>query len=570
MPGRSLFKPLVNQKNPHDFLLKHLTTISGYPRVNDEFNSNMALLKASQVINSGTKPDGHALVHLIRACTNLGCYSHGQQLHCYVLQSGFGSNCYVSTALTNFYIKFESMNSAHKVFVEIPAPSVVSWNSLISGYVHSGEFSKAVCLFLELEKSGVWPDSFSFTAALAACGKLSLLQLGKSVHSKIVKFGVECSVFVSNCLIDMYGKCGFAEEAIRLFNEMNDKDTISWNSVIAASARNQRLEQAFSFLEQMPDPDTISYNELINGIAQFGNIEDAIMILATMPNSNSSSWNSIITGYVNRNRAREALEFFSKMHLEGIEKDQFTFSSILSGVGSISALAWGTLIHCCSMRSGLDKSVVVGSALIDMYSKCGHVKEAELMFQSLASKNLVTWNAMISGFAHNGNSTKVIELFEKLKMVKDLKPDGITFLNVFSACWHNRIPFKVANRYFESMKKDYGIDPTAEHCSSIIRLMGQEGKVWRAQDMINELGLGSCGMVWRALLGACGACGDVDVAEAAAAKLIELEGDNEFVYVKMSNIYAIYGKWEEVGSVRKLMREKNVKKEAGCSWVEVV
>ncbi|KAM7491209.1 hypothetical protein LguiA_034130 [Lonicera macranthoides] len=539
------------------------------PLYNDSLNSSMAIFKPSSAPKSDNKPNGYALVHLIRSCTRLGYFSYGKQIHCYIMQSGFASNVFVSAALINFYAKFESVNDAHNVFVEIHDPSVVSWNSLISGYVHSGQFRKALELFLQLERSSIGSDSFSFTAALVACGQLSLRQFGRCVHSKIVKFGVEFNVFVANCLIDMYGKCASVEEAIALFNEMRDKDTISWNSVIGASARNKRFEQAFSFLNLMPNPDTITYNELISSISQFGNIEDAIVILSNMPSPNSSSWNSIITGYVNRNFAREALEFFRRMHSNDIEMDQFTFSSLLSGIASLGTLTWGVLIHCCTIKCCLDKSVVVGTALIDMYSKCGQVKKAEFMFQALPHKNLVTWNAMISGYAHNGNSTKVIELFEQLKTAKDLKPDGITFLNVLSACWHNRMPHKIANQYFESMVKDYGINHTSDHCSSIIRLMGQEGEVWRAEKMINNLGFGLCGMVWRALLGACGVCGDIKVAEAAAAKVIELEGDNGFVFVMMSNIYACNGKWGDVSEVRKLMREKRVKKEIGYSLIEV-
>ncbi|CAK9151227.1 unnamed protein product [Ilex paraguariensis] len=166
-----------------------------------------------------------------------------KKLHCHILQSGFVSNALVTIALINFFLKFESVNDAHKLFVEIPEPTVVSWNSLISGYVHSGYFSKALRLFLQLESYEVRANSFSFTAALAACGQLSLLQLGQSIHSQTVKFGVEFSMVVSNCLIDMYGKCGSVLEAIRVFSEMIDKDVITWNSVTATAARNRRLEE---------------------------------------------------------------------------------------------------------------------------------------------------------------------------------------------------------------------------------------------------------------------------------------------------------------------------------------
>lgn len=531
--------------------------------------AGIAISWASGVISSGTKPDAYDLLRWVRASTHRGSVTFGLQLHCYILRSGFCSNIFVSTALLNFYIRIESLKDAYNLFVQISAPNVVSWNSLISGYARAGKFRAALGLYLQLERSGICADAFSFTAALSTCGRLSLLRLGESIHGKIVKFGLEYNVVVGNCLVDMYGKCGYVEEAVRVFDSITDKDIISWNSVISASARNQKLEQASSYIRRMPEPDVISYNELINGIAQFGNMEDAIQILSTMPNPNSSSWNSIITGYVNRDLSWKALDFFKKMQSKDIEMDQYTFSSILSGIANLAALKWGLSIHCCTVKYGLDKSLVVGSALIDMYSKCGQVKNAEMLFQTLPRKNLVTWNAMISGFAHNGNFTEVIKLFQQLKTERDFKPDVITFLNVLLACYHNHIALQDAIQYFDSMIKDYGIEPTAEHCCSMIRLMGQRGEVWRAEKMIYELGFGSCGVVWRALLGACWSCGDLKVAEVAAAKVIELEGHNEYVYVMMSNMHACHGNWRDASVVRKQMRERGVRKGAGCSWIEV-
>ncbi|KAF7828423.1 putative pentatricopeptide repeat-containing protein [Senna tora] len=450
-----------------------------------ETNAELSLFEASRLFSSGTKPNAYAMVHLLRATTNLGWDPLGLQLHSYALRSGYYSDTYVSAALIRFYVGMHSLSDAHKLFDEIPQLNVVSWNTLISG-----------------------------------------------------------SVVVSNCLIDMYGKCGCVEEAVRVFSEIIDKDTISWNSVIAASANNAKFDQAFHFLRLMPNPNTISYNGLINGIAQVGSIGDAIQVLSTMPNPNSSSWNSIITGYVNRNQAPEALEMFNKMHSRNIQMDEFTFSIILNGIACLSALTWGMLIHCCTIKYGLDTSLVVGSALIDMYSKCGKVKNAESIFHSLPSRNLVSWNAVISGYARNGDSAKVIHLYELLKRERHIKPDGITFLNLLFACSHNHIPFEVVVQYFNSMISDYGITPTIEHCCSVIRLMGQKGELWRAERMIHELGFQSCGLVWRALLGACEANRDLQVAEIAAAMLMDLEGNEDYVYVMMSNLYASYGSFD--------------------------
>lgn len=532
-------------------------------------NTELGVYEASQLLDSGYRPNEYVLFHLLRASSDLGWDTYCQQLHCYILKSGFLSNVFVSTALMGFYRKINSLADAHKMFVEIPQPSVVSWNSLISEYVQSGKYRKALNLFVELERSEIYADAYSFTSALAACGQLGSLLLGMAIHSKIVKYSLERGVVIANCLIDMYGKCGSVEDAIGVFGEMIDKDIISWNSVIAASARNGNLELAFGFLHRLPNPDTISYNEVINGIAQFGDIEDAIMILSSMPSPNSSSWNSILTGYVNRNRVPEALHLFGEMQSKDVPMDEYTFSTVLSGIAGLSALTWGMLIHSCVIKQGLDASIVVASALLDMYSKCGQVKIADSMFRSLCRKNLVTWNAMITGYARNGDLTKVIELFEQLKTVRDLKPDSVTFLNVLAACSHTDIPFDKVSEYFESMTKDYGIKPTVEHCCSMIRLMGQKGEVWRAQRMIRELGFGSYGVVWRALLSAFGACSDLDVARISAAGVIKLEGDSDYVYVMLCNLYTSHGNWDVASVIRNFMRERGLRKEAGCSWIEV-
>ncbi|KAL8514091.1 hypothetical protein ACS0TY_013273 [Phlomoides rotata] len=380
-----------------------------------------------------------------------------------------------------------------------------------------------------------------------------------------MKYGVECSVFVSNCLIDMYGKCGYVADAIIVFRDMVEKDDISWNSILSANARNGKLQEGVAIFHQMPNRDTISYNELIDGIAKFGVVDEAIDVLLKMPSSNSSSWNSIITGYTNRGRNREALKFFCKMHSCGVRLDEFTLSSLLSGIARLSSILWGSSIHCCAIKNGLDGYVVVGSALTDMYFKCGKIQDGEKSFQLVEEKNLVTWNALISGYAHNGKSERVLELFA----TKDFEPDEITFLNVLSACWHSRAPLKIVNEYFEIMTVEYKIDPTPEHCSMMIRMMGNDGDVSGAEKMINELGFDSCGRVWKTLLAACVTCKNIDVAEVAAKKVMDLEGDDEFVYVMMSNIYAWYGKWEDVCSVREAMKVRNVRKEAGRSWIDV-
>lgn len=462
-----------------------------------------------------------------------------------------------------------SVQDAHKVFDEMPQPNVITWNTIITACVHSRQLNEAVRLFSELNKSEISLDAFSYTATLTAVGRLCLLKLGMSIHSQIVKHGLDLVTCVVNCLIDMYGKCGAVEEAANAFNNLVDKDLISCNSVISAAIRSQRIDLAFKYFNSMAYPDTISYNVLINGLVQFGTMEDAIRLFKSIPSTNTCSWNAIITGYVNRNRTQESLDFLKTMQKEGVEMDEYTFSSILSGIAQLSALTWGMLLHCLIMKSGFDSSVVVGTALIDMYSKCGEVDEAELAFESLPSKNIITWNTIISGFAHNGESKKLIQHLEKMKNVNDLKLDEITLLCVLAACAHNQMPLETAYEYFVAIIKENNILPTVEHLTAMIRLMGRNDEVWRAEKMINELGFRSCGPVWKALLGACRACGDMGVAKKAAEKVIELGGDREFAYVVLSNIDAARGRWVEAGEFREKMRSKGIEKETGFSWIEV-
>ncbi|XP_021856640.2 putative pentatricopeptide repeat-containing protein At5g47460 [Spinacia oleracea] len=567
---RTLFRALENHfQNYNLFLLSPSSTSKtpiSFTRRNHTHDTGVEFSGVRETIRWETNPDGFTLVQMIRNCINHRYVSHGKQLHCYALQSGFASNVYVNTALVSFYAKVVSLDDAHKLFDEMSQPNVVSWNSIISGYVHSGNLYKALSLFLELNQSDLLPDAYSFTSALAACGQLSLLLLGMSIHSRIILYGLESSVVVANCLIDMYGKCSSDDGAIHVFNELKYKDVISWNTVIAACARNRRLELASDYFYQMPYPDTVTYNEMINGISQFGDIDEAIKILKSMPNPNSSSWNAIISGYVVKNRAWEALNFFTQMKARSVVMDEFTYSSILSGIACISALRWGTLLHCCVIKQGLVTSMMIGSALVDMYSKCGQVKDAEMLFQFMPRKNIVTWNALISGLANNGESHKVVQYFEELKDAKGLKPDDITFVNVLAACSQCQMPLERAYEYLISMNDDYGIKPKPNHLASIIRLMGHHGQLCKAESMIYELGFGSCPSVWRALLGACGACGDLDVAKVAAAKLRRLE-DNEVGYVILSNINKDRGNWVDATAVWDLMRDEGVVKEAGFSRI---
>ncbi|XP_019087152.1 PREDICTED: putative pentatricopeptide repeat-containing protein At5g47460 [Camelina sativa] len=535
------------------------------------FGSIGVLRSAVELINDGDKPDASPLVHLLRVSGDHGYVSLCQQLHGYVIKHGFVSDTRLSNSLMRFYKTSDSLEDAHKVFDEMPEPDVISWNSLVSGYVQSGRFQEGLSLFLELHRSDVFPNEFSFTAALAACARLRHLLLGASIHSKTVKLGIEKgNVVVGNCLIDMYGKCGSMDDAVLVFQHMEEKDTVSWNAIVASCSRNCKLELGLWFFHQMPNPDTVTYNELIDAFVKSGDFNNAFQVLSDMPTPNSSSWNTILTGYVNSDRSGEATEFFKKMHSLGVRFDEYSLSIFLAAIATLAVVPWGSLIHSCALKLGLDSRVVVASALIDMYSKCGMLKHAELIFWKMPRKNLTAWNAMISGYARNGDSTEAIKLFNQLKQERFMKPDRFTFLNLLAVCSHCEVPMEVTVGFFEMMVNEYGIKPSIEHCCSLIRAMGQTGEVWQAKRVIQDFGFGYDSVAWRALLGACSAQKDLKAAKTVAAKMIELgeAGEDEYVYIVMSNLYAYHDRWREVSQIRKIMREKGVKKEVGSSWIQ--
>ena len=532
-----------------------------------------ALHAAVELLNDGDKPDdtSSVMVHLLRVSGNHGYVSLCRQLHGYVVKHGYVSETRLSNSLMRFYKTSDSLEDAHRLFDEMPDPDVISWNSLVSGYVQSGRLQEGLCLFLDLERSNVFPNEFSFTAALAACARLKISWLGACIHSKIVKLGMEKgNVVVGNCLIDMYGKCGSMDDAVLVFRHMEEKDTVSWNAIVASCSRNRKLELGLWFFHQMPNPDTVTYNELIDAFVKSEDFNSAFQILSCMPNPNSSSWNTILTGYVNSEQSREATQFFTKMHSYGVRLDEYSLSIVLAAIAALAVVPWGRVIHSCGLKLGLDSRVVVASALIDMYSKCGMLKQAELMFWTMPRKNLIAWNAMIYGYARNGDSTEAIKLFSQLKQERFLKPDGITFLNLLAVCSHCEVPMELTLGYFEMMVNEYGIKPRVEHCCSLIRAMARRGDIWQAKKVIQEFGFGFDGVAWRALLGACSAGKDLKAAKAVAGKIVVLGevDEDEYVYIVMSNLYAYHEIWREVSQIRKIMREKGVEKEVGSSWIQ--
>jgi pentatricopeptide repeat protein len=286
-----------------------------------------------------------------------------------------------------------------------------------------------------------------------------------------------------------------------------------------------------------------------------------------MPKPDAVTWNAIIAGYAQNGDRDMALECFCQMHQEGIKQDQFSFTSVLQSCASIGAFEQGKSVHGHIIKYGFQYDVFVASALVDMYAKCGSIENAQRMFAKMEKRNVISWNAMIGGYAQNGYGKETLELFEEMQLF-GLEPDSITFVGVLSACSHRGLVAKGLH-YFGCMSRDHGITPSVEHFSCVVDLLGRAGHLDEAKNFLKEIPFEFRTAGWHALLGVCRAHRNVELGKQVAEHILDLEPYDDAAYVLLSNLYAAEGRWHEVDTLRRMMKERGVKKQPGCSWIEV-
>lgn len=452
----------------------------------------------------GFKPNNFTFASVLKACLGLDALNPGKAVHGYVLKSNFGGDNFVGLALLELYTKSGDLDDAHHVFEEMPKNDVVPWSFMISRYAQSGYGEEALYLFSQMMQAFIVPNQYTYTSVLQSCAAIKGLHTGKQVHCHVIKVGFDSDVFVSNALIGVYAKCGKIEKSLKLFAES--------------------------------------------------------------PNRNDVSWNTIIVGHVQLGDGKTALSLFSSMLKELVKATEVTYSTSFSACASMATLEPGLQIHSLTIKSLYDKDIAVGNAMVDMYARCGSIKDARLVFDRLNQRDEVSWNAMIFGYSMHGLSLEALKVFEQMKKTK-CKPNNLTFLGVLSAC-SNAGLLDQGQAYFKSMTKNYGIEPCMEHYTCMVRILGRSGQFNEAMNLIDEIPFEPSIMVWRALLGACVIHNNVELGRISAQHVLEMEPQDETAHVLISNIYASNKMWEDVAFIRKNMKNKGVKKEPGLSWIE--
>ncbi|XP_051120801.1 pentatricopeptide repeat-containing protein At2g22410, mitochondrial [Andrographis paniculata] len=481
----------------------------------------------------GLRPDRYTYPLLFKACANLEVFDLGFAILGNVLKMCYDSDVFVRNALIHFLVCCGELEAAHKVFDESPVRDLVSWNSLINGYVRSGRGEEALRIYRRMELD---PDEVTMIAAVAACAQLENLELGRELHQFAGAKGMNITVRLGNALVDMYAKCGDLDSARALFDGMEEKTVVSWTTMVV-------------------------------GYAKFGYLDFARKVFDAMPEKDIVPWNALLSGYIKAQRGKQALRLFHEMQATGVEPDEVTMVCCLSACAQLGALDAGVWIHGYIEKHALSLNVVLGTALVDMYAKCGNIKKALQVFRDIPGKNTHAYTAIIGGLALHGVAQDALSLFSDM-IDAGLAPDAITFLGVLSACCHGGLVER-GQEIFSEMVSGFGIRPQAKHYSCMVDLLGRAGLLKEAMATIESMPMEADAVIWGAMFFACRMHKNIEIGETAAAKLMELDPGDSAIYVVLASMYREANMGEKADEVRKTMKMRGVEKTPGCSAIEV-
>ncbi|KAI9125459.1 hypothetical protein K1719_002877 [Acacia pycnantha] len=490
-----------------------------------------------RMVGEHVEMDCRSFVFALKSCERFETVVESESVHCMVCKMGFESELLVRNGLIHFYADRGRLKLARKLFDEGFVRDVVTWTSMIDGYASRNYSEEAMSLFKLMLSSGIEPNEVTFIALLSACSQKVQLSMGKSIHEFLEKKNKYYSLSLYNALLDMYVKCNSLTAARELFNKMESRDVFSWTSMVNGYAKCGDLESAREFFDQTPEKNVVT-------------------------------WNALIAGYSQNNKPVEAVKFFHEMIDAGMIPVEHTLVSVLSACGQLSFLNLGQWIlkyFINSRRTHL--TVTLANAFIDMYAKCGCIDAATEIFNLMTKKDLVSWNSIIAAYAANGCARQAMSLFDQMVCL-GFKPDDITFVSLLTACSHGGL-VSAGREYFKSMERNYGIEPKREHYSCMIDLLGRNGLLEEAYQLITNMPMEPCEAAWGALLNACKIHGNVELAKLSAGNVLRLDPKDSGIYVLLANICAKEKGWGDVKMVRSLMREKGVKKIPGRSLVEI-
>ncbi|GKU96242.1 hypothetical protein SLEP1_g9497 [Rubroshorea leprosula] len=587
---------------PERNTVSFVTVSQGYVQ-SQQFVEAVGIL--SRLHREGHELNEFVFTSILKVLVSMGWAEFGWTIHGCIYKLGLDSNAFVGTALIDAYSVCGSTDSAREIFDGIACKDMVTWTGMVACYSENNCFEEAMELFSRMRMAGFEPNNFTFSGVLKACLGLEAFDVAKGVHGCALKTNYEQDIYVGVGLLELYTEYGDIGDVKKIFEEMPKKDVIAWSFMISRFAQNDQSEEALKLFSKMRqafvapnqftfasalqacattgdvelgkqihglvlkvglDSDIFVSNALMGVYAKCGRIKDAAKLFEDYQHKNEVTWNTMIVGYIHFGDIEKALNLFFKMLENCIEATEVTYSSVLHAAAGLATLELGIQIHSLTVKNSYEENTVVGNALIDMYAKCGRIKDARLVFDMMNERDGVSWNAMISGYSMHGLGVEALKIFQMMQE-RGCKPTTVTFVGVLSACGNSGL-LDQGQAYFQSMVQDYGIEPCLEHYCCMVWLLGRLGHLDKAVKLIEDIPCKPSVMLWRALLGACVIHKNVELGRISAQRILEMEPQDESTHVLLSNIYATERSWKDVRSIRKSMKSKGVKKEPGLSWIE--
>ena len=471
----------------------------------NRYREAMELFEILELEGGGCVVGGSTYDALVSACVGLRSIRGVKRVFICMISSGFEPDLYMMNRVLLMHVKCGLMRDARKLFDEMRESDVVSWMTMIGGLVDSGNHDEAFKLFLCMWEEFNDGRSRTFATMVRASAGLGLIHVGRQIHSCALKRGVADDIFVSCALIDMYSKCGSIDDAQCVFDQMPEKTTVGWNSIIA--------------------------------------------------------------GYALHGYSEEALNLYYEMLNSGAKLDHFTISIVIRICTRLASFEHARQAHAALVRHGFGTDLVANTALVDFYSKWGRMEDARHVFDRMHRKNIISWNALIAGYGNHGQGEEALQMFEQM-LRERMIPNHVTFLAVLSACSYSGLS-EHGWEIFQSMSRDHKIKPRPMHYACMIELLGREGLLDEAFALIRTAPFKPTANMWAALLTACRIHENFELGKLAAEKLYGMEPEKLCNYVVLLNIYNTTGRLKEAAAVLHTLKRKGLRMLHACTWIEV-
>ncbi|XP_009119238.2 pentatricopeptide repeat-containing protein At1g04840 [Brassica rapa] len=521
--------------------------------------------KISFPTNLQSSPDESHFISLIHSCKDTVSL---RRVYAQILRRSFLTSR-VASQLLSCSSLLKSPDYTLSIFRYSKEKNLFTFNALIRGLTENARFECSIRHFILMLRLGVRPDRLTFPFALKSNSKLGFRWLGKALHAATVKDCVDCDSFVRVSLVDMYAKTKGLKYAYQVFDESPERikkeSVLLWNVLINGYCRAKDLQTAETLFGSMPERNSGSWSTLIKGYVDIGELNRAKQCFELMPEKNVLSWTTLINGFSQNGEYETAISIYFNMVEKGCMKpNEYTVAAVLSACSKSGALESGIRVHGYVLDNGFKLDRAIGTALVDMYAKCGEVDCAANVFSNMGVKDILSWTAMIQGWAIHGRFQQAILCFREM-MYSGEKPDEVVFLAVLTACL-NSGEVDLGINFFDSMRLDYMIEPTLKHYVVVVDLLGRAGKLNEAHELIESMPINPDLTTWAALYRACKAHNSNRKGEMVSQNLVEIDPELRGSYIFLDKRYAATkGKHRDVEKRRKIVKERG----KGWSYIEV-